>query len=621
MGEKLELSEELLRVAISSKITVRAFREYDKIHQNIFFNAKKDISASQYDILMKIINRDGRFNEYLDGFLADHISWDMEKHLQTKDYNLDIGSVIFLETLLRDEDDDPYLAEPLQFQCMLDPSSESVKTITRRGAKSFTDRVVSFRDCVDMPRIGVLVTEQSWTVSKKWLEDIFLWFENSSLIYDWSGGHLRKDSETNIEFGNRSFIICYTASNLSNIRGLGVRRIVNDEKSLYTTDTAVSRVVARGQKKKVGKERMTIRISGTPLGTGTSFHKDQLAPQKLQQFAPIICPMGYKKPLCYDCDYYTLTQYRKGISPSFVKLECTAPMNIKDNGLPDWTNCWKRIPDDRFTFEELEEDWIALGKTLWMQEYMCATQDYSGNAISLELINAITDDNLEAIYESKLPCFVGVDFGLTDKHNSAISIVGKLEDGRVQNLQTIVFPPGNPYKTRVGSEDKRIGILDAVVNLFKPYPNIVKIIADASGVGKPLVEHDLVDMCRHASGFSNVIPYKIVGESKEFMGKSQLFFSLIKPAMEVGQFKTYMDRRLYSEMRSWQVEYDPTQQKRPSLHPPKIGAVQTDDALISLFLALWGALTESFGSARETVAIGGIKDETYTPFLGAFGNG
>jgi hypothetical protein len=113
------IDEQMLRAAINSTISVRAFREYDKIHQNIFFDTKQDISPRQSDLIRQLINRDGRLDDYINGFLADHISWDME-HLQTKDYVLDVGSVVFLETMLRDEDGDPYIADLTEFQCLLD---------------------------------------------------------------------------------------------------------------------------------------------------------------------------------------------------------------------------------------------------------------------------------------------------------------------------------------------------------------------------------------------------------------------------------------------------------------------------------------------------------------------
>jgi hypothetical protein len=152
-----------------------------------------------------------------------------------------------------------------------------------------------------------------------------------------------------------------------------------------------------------------------------------------------------------------------------------------------------------------------------------------------------------------------------------------------------------------------IGVLETILAQLRNYPNTYLIVGDATGVGKPLVEHDFFDMCRLQCGFSNIIPYKFSGQSAEFLGKSQLWFSCIRSVMETGQLKSYMNRRLYSEMRAWQVEYNPVTQARPSLHPPKAGDVQSDDAWISLMLAVWGHVHASKDMARPSLIIDGIE--------------
>jgi len=599
---KTKIDEDVLWAGINSRVKVRAFHDWDGIHYKVFY----EVSPEMYNILMAIVDRNGRLMDYIDNYLANEMKYHIPEPMMEREYVLDVGAVLFLETLLLDEDGDHYIAEPTQFYMLIDPSYDSVKTVTRRGTKSFTDKVVAFRNCVATKKYGVLVTEQSWTIAKQYLDDIYLWYENNPLIQDWSGGRLRKDAEHHIEFGNRSFIMCYTASNLVNVRGAGVNMQINDEKSAYTSNTAVSRIIARGQKKKKGRRRTLFRTSGTPLGSGTEFHKDQVNPDKWQYYAPMVCPMGFKKPVCYDCEYFTLTKYRKGELHTLASLECSADFKYDENGLPIFDGTYKRIPDDRFTFDELLEDFKALGKTLWQQEYMCATQDYSGNAIPLELINMFFDDTMDIIYESDMRCCIGLDFGLTENHNSAFSVVGIDENGKLRNLKTHVFPIGTPYRTRTVGGQLVVGVIETVLAQFNNYPNIYKIVADASGVGKPLVEHDMIDMARQKNGFSNIVPYKFVGQSKEFLGKSQLWFSLIRPTLETGRIKSYMDRRLYSEMRAWQVDYDPTKQARPQLHPPKAGAVQSDDAWISLMLAIWGILHEQPDQARNELIIEGI---------------
>ena len=599
-----------MRAAITTKYVIRAYRDFDKIHIKPMFQSEKALEPKDYDAIMAVINRDGRFDEYLNGFLSDLIQWDMDKNYQQKDYALDIGAVFFLETLLRDDDNDPYVAEPMQFYLLLDPMTDSVATITRRGAKSFSNRVLAYRNCIAHNRYGVMVTAQSWELAKQWLDDVYLWHESNQLLSDWSGGRLRQDAGHHIEFGNRSFMMCYTASNLMNVRGIGVKMVIFDEKAAYVANTAVARLIARGQKKKLGRGSAIFRTSSTPIGSGTDFHeKDQLSNRKTQYYAPMLCPCGYKKPICFDCEHYTLTQYRRGKIPNLVKLECTAPIDYLDDGSPDFSKSWKRV--DRIDYDELKEDFFALGKTMFLQEYMCASVDYTGNAIPLELIQAITKDDLEPVFKSELPCYVGVDFGLREKHNSAISVVGMHENGKLQNLYSRFLPVNTPYTTIPGGQ---VGVLNHVIALFQNYPNIRRIVADATGVGLPLVEPghqeiNLSDMCRKFNGFADVVPYKFAGESKQFMGKSQMYLSLIKPAMESGKISTYMDRRLYSEMRAWQMDYEPSQQKHATLHPPKHGAVQTDDVLISFFLALYGALAQPEGMGQEGLIMGSISSQ------------
>jgi hypothetical protein len=67
-------------------------------------------------------------------------------------------------------------------------------------------------------------------------------------------------------------------------------------------------------------------------------------------------------------------------------------------------------------------------------------------------------------------------------------------------------------------------------------------------------------------------------------------------------------------MRAWQVDFDPSTQTRPTLHPPKAGAVQYDDAWMSLQLAFWGGLIELRDVARNDTIVAGIpSEEAYGP--------
>lgn len=608
-------TEELLKNAITAKYVVRAFRDPDKIHYKSFFTSKDPIKAEQYDLIMKVINKGGRFDKYLE-YLKYEISYHKFENQETVDFHVDIGSVIFLEYVIKDNDGDPYTCEPTQFYFMLDPFIDTVKTASRRLSKSFSDKVPTARDVITTPGFAVQVTLQSMIVARLWLDDVYLWIYNSKLCQEWSGGMpLLRDSDKHIQFRNRASIMIHTASSLDLISGIGVNKKIDDEKSLYTTDTARGRLVARGQKKKPGRQRVTFRTSGTPYGAGTQFHKDQVNSDKVQYFAPMLCPMGYEKPVCYDCEYYTKTKHRRGKIPALNSLECTAPMPMKtlDTGemIPDIDKCYKRIPDDRITDKELIEDWKDLGKTLWMQEYMCNTVEYTGTAFNLDLIHAIVDESLVKVHSSDMICYVGVDFGKSEKHRSAIVIVGLDEKtGVLTVLNVIIMPAGTPYRTRISSnpdEDHRKGVVETVIDLFKSYPNIRKIVADATGVGKEYVENDMVDLCMRHQGFSNVVPFKISGENK-----SKLWLGVVKPAMETGRVKTYMDRQLYLQMRAWRSEYDPSKgHTKPRLTPPKAGDVQSDDALIAWFLGLSGALTDEGEQADEDVGIGGIDPEVY----------
>ena len=608
-------TEELLKNAITAKWIVRAFRDPDIIHIDEFFTTKEPIKAVDYDLIMKVINKDGRFDEYME-YLKYELSYYKFENQESVDFYVDIGAVIFLEYIIMDNDGDPYVCEPTQFYFLLDPAIDSVKTASRRLSKSFSDKVPTSRDIITQPGFGAQVTEQSMAVARLWLDDVYMWIYNSKLCQEWSGGMpLLRDSDKYIQLRNRAFIMVHTASSLDLISGIGVHKKVDDEKSLYTTDTARGRIVARGQKKKPGRKRVTFRTSGTPYGAGTQFHKDQINLEKWQYFAPMLCPQGYEKPVCYDCKYFTQTKFRTGEIPSLQSIECTSPLPMKtlDDGniVPDLDKCYKRIPDDRFTNKELLEDWRDLGKTLWMQEFMCATIEYTGTAFNLELIHAVVEEDLKKIHKSDMVCYVGVDFGKSEAHRSAIVIVGVDDDtGVLTVLNVMILPAGTPYRTRAAQNvdgDNRKGVVEEVIDLFHNYPNITKIVADATGVGKEYVENDMVDLCMKHRGFSNVIPFKISGESK-----GPLWLGTVKPAMETGRVKTYMDRQLYLQMRAWRSEYDPSKgQTKPKLTPPKIGPVQSDDALIAWFLALHGALKDDSEKADDDVSIGGINPEDY----------
>lgn len=594
-------TEELLANAITAKCILRAFRNPENIHFSIFYTAKKPIAPTDWDMIRRAINKGGRFDKYME-YLRYEISYFPIKNQETIDFHVDIGAVIFLEYVVRDIDGDAYKCEPMQFYLLLDPSMDSVKTITRRGSKTFSDRVPAFRDCITNPGFKIQVTEQSMTTAKLWLDDLYMWWWRSRLIQEWSGGDLEKDSVSSVKFRNRSEIIVHTAANIESLSGIGVHKQIYDEKSLYTSDTARARITARGQKKKKGRSRITFRTAGTPFGDGTDFHKDQINLDKWQYFAPLFCPMGFEKPICYDCDYYTQTKYRRGEIPSLESLECTAPLPLKEDGSLDLSKMYRRIPEDRYSDKEILEDHRDLTKEMWMQEFMCATIEYSGTAFSLELIHAVVDEELEKQRKSELDCYVGVDFGQSEIHRSAIVVVGIEGNGVMVNLNTIILPAGTPYRTRDSdTEDHRAGVVEEVLKLFRFYPNIKKIVADATGVGKDYVERDLVDLCMKHNGFSNVVPFKISGESK-----GPLWSGTVKPAMELGRVKTYPDRQLYLQMRAWRSVYNPATHKT-KLIPPKVGEVKSDDALIAWFLALHGALNAQTDMARSDVLISGIK--------------
>lgn len=608
-------TEELLKNAITAKYVIRAFRDPDKIHFKSFLTSKDPMNAQEYDLITKTINKGGRFDKYLE-YLKYEISYYEFENQETVDFNVDVGAVIFLEYIIKDNDGDPYVCEPTQFYFILDPFIDTVKTASRRLSKSFSDKVPAARDLITNPGFGIQVTEQSMAVARLWLDDVYLWLYNSKLCQEWSGGMPPlRDSDKYIQLRNRAFIMVHTASSLDLISGIGVNKKIDDEKSLYTTNTARGRIVARGQKKKPGKQQVTFRTSGTPYGAGTQFHKDQVNPNKKQYFAPMLCPCGYEKPVCYDCKYFTLTKFRRGETPTLLSLECTAPLPMKTlksgERIPDLDKCYKRIPDNRITNKELLEDWRDLGKTLWMQEYMCATIEYTGTAFNLELIHAVVDESLNKIHKSDMVCYVGVDFGKSEAHRSAIVIIGVDEKTGVSIvLNVIILPAGTPYRTRISmnpDNDSTQGVVETVIELFHSYPNIIKIVADATGVGKEYVENDMVDLCMKHRGFSNVVPFKISGESK-----SKLWLGVVKPAMESGRVKTYMDRQLYLQMRAWRSEYDPSKgHTKPRLTPPKAGDVQSDDALIAWFLGLHGALKDESETADLDVEIGGIAPEDY----------
>lgn len=607
-----DITDRFLKNASTAKLVLRTYRKQDKIFPKRIIKTRFPISMRKKDILMNFLNRDGRFDEYMD-YLRYEVSWRMDKNYDYVDYPLDIGSIVYLELVMRDIDGDKYKAEPTQFYMMLDPAIQSAKTVTRRGAKSFTDKVPTFRDCVLNSGFHAQVTEQSWPVARMWLDDVYIWYHNNRLIQSWSKGKLKKDSEAFIKFGNNSYIMCYTASSLENISGVGVHKRIEDEKSLYTADTARARIIARGQPKKRGRDRSLHRISGTPMGAGTSFHNDQLNPEIWQYYAPMLCPMGFQKPVCYDCQYFTLTQLRRGERHNLGTLECTASLNFNEDGTPDFTGCYKRIPDNRFVYDELLEDWKALGKTLWMQEYMCATQDYTGNAIPLDLINAFFKDDLEKLFESKLPCIMGMDFGKSVHHCSALTIVAKLDTGVLRNVHTHVYPPGTPYLSGVYDGKPVVGVIEHSLSFFNNFP-IYKVVADATGVGLPLVEEQMANVYRQNGINTNLIPFKFTGQSKKFGSKSEMWMSILKPAMESGRVESYHDRRLYSEMRAWQLEFDPSKDKTVKLHPPKAGEIQSDDAWISAMMGFWGGLTYELGTARKNVLMGSIKQEGISAF-------
>jgi len=214
---------------------------------------------------------------------------------------------------------------------------------------------------------------------------------------------------------------------------------------------------------------------------------------------------------------------------------------------------FKNIVSERVSVQDLVDQWDELGQTQFMQDYMLIRTDYGGGAIPEWLIDMFINYDMETKFESVYPCIISFDLGTSKNHRSTIGVGEIQPNGNLHAIRLYEFPIGTPFWNGIVDGNYCDGVFNTVLDWCKPY-NAIKIIGDATSMGDQQHMSKFIETAEELYGISpsNIIAYPWSRQSEQFMGKSPLYQSLVRPKIETGKFKSVYNKQLKHEMLSWE---------------------------------------------------------------------
>lgn len=422
--------------------------------------------------------------------------------------------VFFAEHMLRSEDGGFYTLEPHQRAMVTSKEGHVVYFCGRRLGKSFMLATEAIHRAVFKKYQRIFVLSPTENQAKELAETITGMIERSEVIER----EVKKDNVMEKKFKNGSRIVIRTGGgrgNVSSIIGSGAHLLIIDEIQ-DVSDELISKIipVMRGQQ---GSSKFI--VAGTPRDR-SGFLYESL------ENAPKIWDDGewYE----YPENHGTFTVYRQQ----------TCYMDEDENII--------RSSTPRISIEELKEDYENIPRLEFKQEYCLDFMSSISDVYSEELREQVLYEN-EKKYEfgSLNPVVAGIDIG--KMRNETVLYIAEVipkptaenKSYKILDLKWVKeFPLGTDYSD---IEDYLSYILPV------SFPNLFRIVVDATGVGEAICEV-LQKRAKKNKAKYIVEPFKFSKEKKKDLVESGV------AAMERGQVKIPWNKRLNHEMRGYKRE-------------------------------------------------------------------
>lgn len=422
--------------------------------------------------------------------------------------------VFFAEHMLRSEDGGFYKLEEHQKVMISSKEHQVVYFCGRRLGKSLMLAIEAIHRALFFGYQRVFVLSPTDSQAKEIAETISGLIERSAVIEQ----EIRVDNRLEKKFNNGSRILVRTAGgrgNVSSIIGSGTHLLILDEIQDIPEELIYKIIpVMRGQQ---GFSKMI--TAGTPRA------KSGFLYESLQN-APYIWNNGEETQ--YDDKTGTFHVYRKQ----------TAYLDAEDNIIASGT--------PRISISELKEDMENMPLIQFKQEYCLDFMSSVSDVYSEELRNQFFYHPPTNIpWGTQKPVVFGLDIGKM-RNETVLTIAevipSPLPDNRSYKKLDVKWYKEFPLGTEYDEIEKYIAYI-----LPKYFPNIVRGVIDATGVGEAVFEAIEKKIKKTKRPFP-VEPYKFSKDKKKDIVEGGVAF------LERGQVSIAYNKRLDNEMSGYKRE-------------------------------------------------------------------
>lgn len=422
--------------------------------------------------------------------------------------------IFFAEHMLYDEEGNFYKLEPHQKAMMTSKEGNVVYFCGRRLGKSFMLAVESIHRALFFKYQKVFVLSPTESQAKELAETITGLIERSSIIEK----EVRLNNIMEKKFYNGSRIVIKTGGgkgNVSSVIGSGANMLIIDEIQ-DVPDILISKIIPiqRGQK---GASKFI--ISGTPRDrSGFLFESLENAPKVWD-----------------DGKWY---DYPENTGNFVVYRQQTCYMDEDENIV--------RSSTPRISIEELQEDYENIPRLQFLQEYCLDFMSSVSDVYSEDLREKVLYlPQKEYPFSSWNPVVAGIDIGKM-RNETVLYIAEVVSKPTLENKSYKIldlkwvkeFPLGTDY---TDIEDY------LSYELPKLFPNLFRIVVDATGVGEAICEVLQKRAKKTRAGYI-VEPFKFSKEKKKNLVENGV------AALERGQAIVRWNKRLEHEMRGYKRE-------------------------------------------------------------------
>ena len=422
--------------------------------------------------------------------------------------------IYFAEHMLRSEDGGFYKLEEHQKVMVSSKQSQVVYFCGRRLGKSFMLAIEAIHRALFNRYQKIFVLSPTESQAKELGETISGLIERSAVIEQ----EVKVDNRYEKKFYNGSRIVIKTAGgrgNVSSIIGSGTNLLILDEIQDIPEELIYKIIpVMRGQ---TGDSKMI--TAGTPRAKAGFLYESL-------ENAPYIWNNGEE---IYD---------EEKTGTFYVYRKQTAYLDENDNIIKSGT--------PRITIDELQEDMSNMPIVEFKQEYCLNFMSSISDVYSEELRESFFYQPRQNIsWGTNAPVVFGLDVGKM-RNESVLTIAEvipfPLEDNKSYKKLDVKWYKEFPLGTEYDTIEKYIAY-----ELPTSFPNIVRGVIDATGVGEPVFEAIEKKVIKAGKPFP-VEPYKFTKEKKKDIVEGGVAY------LERGQVKVAYHKRLDTEMGGYKRE-------------------------------------------------------------------